>query len=114
MRAGSLSSPSILSRSRHRPLICGDGIRPNPSAETIEIDIATAQNEADAFALKHLLLLQGGRKRGSAGAFGKIMRIGPVSPHRRGDLGIGDLHDSRCTLADDRDRVGIWNACRHT
>ena len=37
----------------------------------------------------------------------KIVRIGPVRPHRRSDLVVSDLHYARSALADDRNRVGI-------
>src|SRR5450759_3320559 len=106
MRAGSLSwSPNL--RSRQRPVAGeGDAFRDDPSVEQIEIDIAAAQDQADAFAADLCLVLQRGGERRGAGALGEIMRIGPVRPYRGGDLAVGDLHDARGALADDRKRIG--------
>ena len=42
------------------------------------------------------------RERRRAGAFGEIVRIGPIGADRRGDLVVGDQHDARGALADDR------------
>ena len=76
----------------------------------VEIDIAAAQNETDALAFELVLLLQGGRERCRAGAFGEIVGVGPVRAHRRGNFVVRDLRNPRSTLADDRKRIRV----RHT
>src|SRR3954467_15345794 len=108
-----MSSPWILSLSRDRPLTCDNRIRPEPAVKPVEIDIAAAQDKADALALKFLLLLEGSSERRRSGAFRKIVSIGPVGPHRGGDFVVRHLHDAGSALADDPDRIGIGNPCRH-
>src|ERR1700730_9485767 len=76
-----------------------DGFCGDPSLEQIEIDISAAQDEADPLAANFRLVLQGGGERGGAGAFREVVRIRPVSPDRRGDLAVGDLHAARGGLS---------------
>src|SRR3954454_3590808 len=97
MRAGSLSSP-LFSSLRRRPM-SDRRIRPDPTAEQIEIDIATGEHEADVLDRQPGLFLKRRSERGGASAFGEIMRVGPVGADRGGDLVVGDLHDVRSALA---------------
>src|SRR4051794_20206790 len=113
MRAGSLSSSPNLRSHQHVAASEGCGIRNDPSAKQIEIDIAAAQDQAYPLAADFCLVLQRGGERGSAGAFRKIMRIGPVRPYRRRYLGVGNLHYARSTLANDRKRIGVGDTRRH-
>ncbi|GCC48926.1 hypothetical protein chiPu_0033045, partial [Chiloscyllium punctatum] len=99
--------------SRHRPLGGRRSIRPDPGPEQIEIDIAAAQDQADPLAGELALLLQRGCERRGACALGKIVGIGPVGADRLGDLVVGDLHDARCALPDQRERIRVRNPRRH-
>src|ERR1700690_2068478 len=91
---------SFSKRSRRHPCASGGGaFRNDPSVEQIKIDVAAAQNEADALAADPGLLLQRCRERGCTGAFREVMGIGPVGADRRPYLAVGDLHDVRGTLA---------------
>src|SRR5712671_2739346 len=85
---------SLTSSYQHLATNADDGFRHDPSVKQIEIDIAAAQDEADPLAADFLLFLQGGGERRGAGAFGEVMRIGPIGPHRRANLVVGDLHDA--------------------
>ena len=74
--------PAMTTCSLHATPLRGGGIRPDPFPEQIEIDIAAGQDQADALAGELGLFLQRGGERGRAGAFGEIMRVGPVGADR--------------------------------
>ena len=104
-----------LSSSRHRPLTAAaDGIRsPTHFRGTDRNRYCRRTGSGRRACRQFVLLLQRRGQRGRAGAFGEIVRVGPVGAHRRGDLVVRDLHDARGALADDRERLGIGNARRH-
>src|SRR5260370_4482949 len=56
----------------HQYLAGGCGFRPDPPVEQIEIDIAAAHGQSDPLAANFCLVLQRGRERRGAGAFGQI------------------------------------------
>src|SRR3954463_8298025 len=102
MRAGSLSSPSFSSL-RRRPM-SDRRIRPDPTAEQIEINIAAGQHETDALARQSCLVQKCCGERGGAGAFGEIVRVGPERTDRERDFIVRYLDDTRGALEDDRER----------
>src|SRR6266581_6489481 len=98
---------SFAKSSRHGPFT-NDSVGPDPCLEHVEIDVAAAQDEADALALELVFLLQGGGQGRRAGAFRQVMRVGPINPDRASDLVVADLHDAGRTFKDDRQRLGVW------
>src|SRR5712672_688648 len=104
---------SFAKSSRHGPF-ANDSVGPDPCPKHIEIDVAAAQDEADALALELVFLLQRGGERCRTGAFRQVMRVGPIDADRAGDLVVADLHDAGRTFEDDRQRLRVWISGRDT
>src|SRR3954463_6453146 len=70
--------------------------------EDWHVDIAAAQDDADAAALLPVALLEQSCQGGGAGAFGHVVGGRVVDAHSLGDLVLADAHHPCCTFGDDR------------
>ena len=77
------------------------------------VDVAAAQDQADALPRDPVALLQQGRQRGGAGAFRELVRVLVIGPHGRADLGIAHLNNPVRALQNDVERLRVGAAHGH-
>src|SRR5581483_11983258 len=104
--------PSVRCGFAFRTLRCWRASRQH-LGEHLAVDVAAAQDEADALCGHPPTLLHQRRERGGASAFGNVVRVLVEGAHGGGDLVLRDAHDAPRAASDEPQRVLVGNAAGH-